>query len=237
MADPNKFSGYLSYEDGEQNEVFLDFDAFISEQHATSAEISTHPVEEGSKFSDHIRVNPDRLTVEAIVTNTPIYEFKLSDSQGMEPTERELQTETRFVPIGIPSAVVQRIKVLESVSDFDRCRSTYDEIVSLCKAAVRVKCVTELRTYENMAIGNISTPVDVGAAPNNSLRFTFELSELRFASTETVSASAKQKKKKINRSDNKKNKGAQSGKQAKRESSLHSGKEAGANAIKQAAGL
>ena len=42
-------------------------DAFISEDHEQSGSITRYPVEEGSDISDHIILDPDKLTIQGIV--------------------------------------------------------------------------------------------------------------------------------------------------------------------------
>lgn len=213
MSEPNQESGFLSYDDGDGNPIYLDFDVFVTENHSTSAEATMHPVEKGVKFTDHIKVNPDRLTLEAIVTNTPITDRKLSSGQSGKSERVTIDTETRSVPLGIASPVNQGQSVL-AFESFDRCKAVYDDIVALCKAAVPVNCITNLRTYEGMAITSVSVPVDVGYAPNNALRFSFELLELRIVSTQATQGSAQQKQN-LDPAKRKRHKGTKSGREVK----------------------
>lgn len=48
------------------------FDATISESHTHTAEVTTHPVERGVDIADHIQIKPFNLTLDGIVTNTPL---------------------------------------------------------------------------------------------------------------------------------------------------------------------
>lgn len=48
------------------------FDATISEHHIHTAEATMHPVERGVDITDHIQVKPFALTLEGIVSNTPL---------------------------------------------------------------------------------------------------------------------------------------------------------------------
>ena len=50
----------------------VDIDVFISEQHDSSAAVTKDPIEDGSSVSSHVVVNPDRLTLTGIISNTPI---------------------------------------------------------------------------------------------------------------------------------------------------------------------
>lgn len=47
-------------------------DVSIREQHNKSAEVTRHPVEEGADITDHVRLQPDQIQIEGIVTNQPI---------------------------------------------------------------------------------------------------------------------------------------------------------------------
>lgn len=48
------------------------FDATMSEQHSYVADVTSHPVENGTDITDHIQIRPFELRLTGIVTNTPI---------------------------------------------------------------------------------------------------------------------------------------------------------------------
>lgn len=50
----------------------IEFDATTAENVVLTAQVSEHPVEEGINISDHVRQNPTRLSMECVITNTPI---------------------------------------------------------------------------------------------------------------------------------------------------------------------
>jgi hypothetical protein len=50
----------------------VELDASLSETHSMSAEVTNHPVEEGSEISDHIRKQPDSIQISGVVSNTPL---------------------------------------------------------------------------------------------------------------------------------------------------------------------
>lgn len=50
----------------------LAFDATVTEQHTSDAEITDHPVETGANISDHVRSKPDRLQMDAFLSNSPL---------------------------------------------------------------------------------------------------------------------------------------------------------------------
>lgn len=59
---------------GESGQTFsITLDASLHEQHTGTATITDHPVEQGSNIADHIRPDPDMLTIEGVVSNQPLY--------------------------------------------------------------------------------------------------------------------------------------------------------------------
>lgn len=51
-------------------------DVAPTEGHNYDSASTDHPIEDGADITDHIRVLPDRITIEGIVSNTPIGEVK-----------------------------------------------------------------------------------------------------------------------------------------------------------------
>lgn len=47
------------------------FDAVVNEVFKTSATVTSHPVEDGSDISDHIKDDPDELQLDGCISNTP----------------------------------------------------------------------------------------------------------------------------------------------------------------------
>ena len=47
-------------------------DCTVTETHTSTATVTEHPVESGSNITDHIRPEPVQLSVNGIITNTPI---------------------------------------------------------------------------------------------------------------------------------------------------------------------
>jgi hypothetical protein len=47
-------------------------DATVSEQHTTSCDLTENPVEEGAKITDHVQLKPAELSIEGVITDTPL---------------------------------------------------------------------------------------------------------------------------------------------------------------------
>ena len=52
---------------------FVEIDATHSEEHPTKNTVTDHPVETGANIADHIRPDPDHVTIEGVISNTPIH--------------------------------------------------------------------------------------------------------------------------------------------------------------------
>src|SRR5688572_20110730 len=99
-------------------------DAAITEEHTLEAEITQYPVEDGSTISDHRRRLPRSVTMELVVSDTPI---------GDAARTRELEDLSGISAEGaLPSD--------EALAFFEQIHDNG----TLCEV------VTNLRTYQNM---------------------------------------------------------------------------------------
>lgn len=51
---------------------YITLDVASKLQHTSTNQVTDHPVETGANISDHVRPDPDVLTVEGVISNTPI---------------------------------------------------------------------------------------------------------------------------------------------------------------------
>ncbi len=185
-------------------------DASINEQHVASAQITSHQVETGADVSDHIRPMPRRLTVEMMITDTPIrslYQVQGSKRPSIIGTDRSIHVAASSivqVPISDKSTTYvggQEVtyKALAFDAQFQRVRDVYGDLVNACLAGAMFKITTTLTVYaaadgsNNMAIANFSVPRS--AAEGNVLHGTVDFQEVRFASTKEVMIQPTAKKK------------------------------------------
>lgn len=62
-------------------------DAAISEDHAFDSDVTVHPVEEGADISDNIRARPITITLDCVVSDTPIADGSVIVEEGTLPTD------------------------------------------------------------------------------------------------------------------------------------------------------
>jgi len=138
----------------------VEFDATLSETHNKSVQLTDHPVEAGADITDHVRRQPEEISINGIVSNTPI--VFLASIFAASPIKDDL---TR------PS---------------DRAGLAYAELKRLMDDGEVVDVITTLREYENMVITSMS--VERSAATGNVLNASLSLREIVLVETETVEA-------------------------------------------------
>ncbi|MCP4601783.1 MAG: hypothetical protein GY847_14925 [Proteobacteria bacterium] len=137
----------------------VQFDAMVSENHTMSAEVTEHPVEEGSDIADHIRIGPREIEIVGVISNTPV--VLLSSVKAESPIE------------GDTERVVDRVNAAHK-----RIKKTMEE-------GLLVQVVTSLETYpDDMAI--ISYGVTRDADKGNILEANLVLRQIQISYNEVV---------------------------------------------------
>lgn len=149
--------------------TIVEFNATLSEDHNISAELTDHPVETGSTITDHYRLLPKSITINGIVSNTPL--------SGLNPLA---------IGAGLVAGVVTSVNSRISKSP---ANEAYDKIEASMKKGELLTIVTTLKTYNNMLITSFSTRRD--SASGNILNATIVLREVRIAKVETISTPEK----------------------------------------------
>jgi hypothetical protein len=147
----------------------LTLDASISEQHTSEVEVTEHPVEAGANIADHARVKPAVLTIEGLVSDTPINRSqvrRIVESLGVSFESLSLED----VLAGQPGYAQQAFGVLETMRD----------------TAKLVQIVTGLKTYEDMILTSLSVPRN--AQSGDALRFTATFKHVRLVTNQTTTA-------------------------------------------------
>lgn len=108
--------------------IFIDgypIDVAVTEEHSFENEVTDHPVEKGSSIADHVRPKPNTVTVEGLVSDTPlsdVSQFRTAFSDGSIPSREafarldDLRTSRQIVTVttslrDYDNMVVQSISV------------------------------------------------------------------------------------------------------------------------------
>lgn len=165
-------------------------DASISESHQFESTITEFPVEQGSAISDNIVPKSVMVTIEGIVSDTPI---------GPIATLRNQQAASSdFLPVSDPKAAFEAVKGSTFIPSVDARTA----LLAIRDARQPITISTSIRTYENMALQTLDIPVDAstGAAFRFSATFkqiiivTNARTTIRTATKRTASPSGQGKK-------------------------------------------
>ncbi len=138
----------------------IELDASISESHVGEVEVTEHPVEEGANISDHARPKPETLSVEGVVSNTPL--SRSQSRRAFESHGRNLETTTLTDEIqGQPGFA----------------ESAYAKLLFIKDTGKVVTVVTKLRTYNNMVLKSLNVPRN--AQTGEILRFTAQFLQVK----------------------------------------------------------
>jgi hypothetical protein len=148
----------------------LIFDGTVRESHSKRASISRNPMETGVNLADHAIMEPDELTIEIAVSDSPL--LFAADGSAKAPTADNAQTFT---------------------GSERRSVSAWAELENWMRAFVPFDIITGLKTYKSMLISSINAEQDKDSA--GALWATVQLQQVLFASTATVVYPARAKNK------------------------------------------
>lgn len=152
-------------------------DASLSEQHVYTAQATTQQVEKGADITDHVRALPPRVTLEFMITNTPLGAVK-TYSDGVLGSVRNIEVQAggkRFT-----------YQAFQFDSPIDRVREVFGDLVMAVQAVNLFSLVTTLASYEDLACVNFSVPRNQQSG--NALRGTMDFSQIQFVETELADA-------------------------------------------------
>lgn len=192
----------ILWEEESGQSFHLTLDASVSEQHQLDSEVTDHPVESGVNFADNIRPLPDMLTLNGVISNTPIFlppdfaEDANFEIIKIKPPPATIgNTLGRVIPIAgaLLSGVVlpikgQEMQVLGFDTEFNRDVSCYNALRKIRDDGTLVSIVTTLHTYPSMALQGVQILRD--AKSGSALVLTISAKQIRVGSTENVDVPA-----------------------------------------------
>jgi hypothetical protein len=146
----------------------LVLDASISESHNSDVDVTEHAVEVGANIADHARVKSAQVTIEGVVSNTPINRAqarRIVESFGTTIETSNPQDQLA----GQPGYAEQAFAQLELIRDTSKI----------------IQIVTGIKTYTDMLLTNLSVPRN--AQIGESLRFTATFKSVRLVKNQTTS--------------------------------------------------
>ena len=160
----------------------LILDATLSHSHTYTNSVTQFPVENGFNISDHVRHEPDKLTMEGMITDTPLTtaisqqevdsNILNYDATYAKYVHDKLLKEDNY---GRTFAAFKTLCDLAGVSYPDQNTIKDPQILTV---------VTGLRAYTDMVITSLSFPVN--PRTGLALRFTIDFIKINRVTLETV---------------------------------------------------
>lgn len=177
--------------DGQTYNVSLD--ATLSQSHESTNTVTEHPVEDGANMSDHIRPDLDTLSLEGVISNTPVF-LPADNVDGAREIDVEVEGVATGVRIPLPGigALVGNIPITPTPKgvvrgydpEFDRISACYAALLALRNGGTLCRVVTHIRIYESMAIRRLGVLLD--PTTGHALPLSMEFVQIRIGSTEEV---------------------------------------------------
>lgn len=135
-------------------------DATVRETHLSECGITKNPIEDGAQITDHVQVVPKKLTVEGVISDTPLGFAFISNIQNFVRT------------------------VTTIFGGRSRSQDAYDDMVKLQESRRPFTVITNLKRYENMIMASLSVPRD--ASTGGAIHFTAELQQIIIVKSEEI---------------------------------------------------
>lgn len=150
----------------------LEIDATPTRAFELAAEVTELPVDEGSAITDHIRPLNGTITLEGVISNTPLV---------LPTTQMGGVTASPGSVVLLGGDGKARATMLQWSGAFDRVKLCDELLAGLVASATPVTLTTPLRTIQSLAITRykVDETVDTGQA----LHLTLEFKALRVATT------------------------------------------------------
>jgi hypothetical protein len=166
-------SATIEWTDATGATLTVELDATPTQSWESPAEVTEHPVETGSAISDHVRPGNDTITIEGVITNSPV----LVPSTQMQGATRAPGT------LALPGG--DRVSVARWSGPFDRVTECRVLLRALVKAGLPATLTTGrrdgLRFDDNLAL--IRFRVDRDATTGDSINVSLDFRQLRIVST------------------------------------------------------
>ena len=174
----------------------IKFDLEISENHSIEAQVSEHPIEDGSIVSDHVRILPRKGSIVGLVTNHPLVspttplpaEFvekvtRIGHPGWLQSLANQYTTEEPLIAKDFES--VPRLTPGEN----NRARNAWELFKELVSNRQPVTIMTGVEKYADVIVTKVSTSRE--ARTGDALRFAVEFQEIKFVTlTEVVITAA-----------------------------------------------
>lgn len=164
---------------GSQTEQAIDIDCSVREVYTSSAEPTEKAVEEGANISDHVKVKNRTITLECLISGTPID----LPTFGMDGASASVQA----LAIDVGGSRINA-NVWTFSQPFDRVAACDVQFQALVEAGQRLTVFTGVRRVSDCVLTEYTW--NRSAENGNDLDLKLEFSRLRIATTRRVGVTA-----------------------------------------------
>lgn len=150
--------------------VSIEVDCTISEQHSGEMEVTDHPVESGTNITDHVRRKPETLTVEGIVTDTPILSESERNAAGPVRKGEATRSKAAFLALRALRDSGQPVTVVTPLNTYDSMVMTSLVFPRDAETGEAIKFTAqfkEIRTVDSQKVKIVLTSKPSGQPKNH----------------------------------------------------------------------
>jgi hypothetical protein len=153
----------------------LRLDGVLRESHAHASIITDRAIDEGMPLVFSKRVQPDRITLEGVVTDAPIGDVPPSGF-GRDGIQGEIRA--------LDLTGGARANVLQFSQPITRVRDVHETVSRLAKEAIEVTVTTGSRTYVGVQVESVE--VSRGSGEGGSANVEISLRSVRIGTTQST---------------------------------------------------
>jgi len=170
--------------DGTGEEIIV-LDATITEGHNSTLDVTSLPIEDGFDITDHAQIKPRELTLEAVISDTPITLLGslgglAAGGVGWAVGASGATVGARALAIGANAALAGAILSQTKA----RVQDVYNCLLDIQKKKILLCITTGLQVYNNMILQGLNAPRDENTG--KSLKFTAVLKEVIIVQSQKV---------------------------------------------------
>lgn len=162
-------------------------DASLNESHSRSATVTDHEIEDGTNISDHIRLNPDKLIIQGLISDVPLSTIGLIFGTGISALTGGVK---ELIPGGFGTAAAQAAglglgSLAGLITGTPRDPSdAFKYLEELFNDRQKFTVVTKLKRYDSMVIENLDVPRN--STVGGGLEFTIAMKKIKIVKSATV---------------------------------------------------
>lgn len=144
-------------------------DAAVSIKHSIGSTPTRNPVEDGAKVTDHVELEPQTVSIQGVISDTPLDFNILNDI-----IKGDLKNIQKNFMDGVNSTLNKTSRSVEQ----------YQALMELWKTRQPFQVITGFKVYDNMILTRLD--VDQSATTGKAMHFSADLEEIRIVSSKSV---------------------------------------------------